>query len=68
MDGTGDGAAGMAVGTADGTPVGEAGMAVGDGIITTIRITIRAGIIRDRVTGLRTIDILHAVLMAAHVV
>lgn len=59
-DGTGDGAAGIAAGTVDGMPAGEAGTVAGDGPITTIRTTIRAGIIRDPVTGLRATRILHA--------
>ena len=52
MDGTGAGAAGIAVGTV-------AGMLAGDGPIITILITIQAGIIRDLVTGLHAIHILH---------
>lgn len=63
-DGTGDGAAGIAAGTVDGMPAGEAGTVAGDGPITTIRTTIRVGIIRDPVTGLRATRILHAALMA----
>lgn len=53
--GTGAGAAGMMAGTAVGMPAGEAGTADGAGVgpITTIRTTIRAGIIRDPGTGLR---------------
>lgn len=58
-DGTGDGAAGIAVGTVAGMLAGEAGMAAGDGPIITILITIQAGIIRDLVTGLHAIHILH---------
>ena len=42
-------------------------MAAGDGPIITILITIQAGIIRDLVTGLHAIHILHVALMA-HVV
>ena len=67
MDGTGAGAAGIAVGTVAGMLAGEAGMAAGDGPIITILITIQAGIIRDLVTGLHAIHILHVALMA-HVV
>lgn len=59
MDGTGAGAAGIAVGTVAGMLAGEAGMAAGDGPIITILITIQAGIIRDLVTGLHAIHILH---------
>lgn len=53
--GTGAGAAGMVAGTAVGMPAGVAGTADGAGVgpITTIRTTIRAGIIRDPGTGLR---------------
>ena len=53
--GTGAGAAGMVAGTAVGMPAGVAGTADGAGVgpITTIRTTIRVGIIRDPATGLR---------------
>ena len=50
-DGTGDGAAGIAAGTVDGMPAGGAGTVAGGGPITTLRITIRAGLIQDPVTG-----------------